>query len=162
MRGSVRRRASGSWALIVERGYERDAATGTRKRIQKWYTFHNTPGLTPVEERREAETKLAELVTDQKRGVFAEPTKVTLIEWLRTWLERSALVSDWRPATVRLYTNVIEKHLAKSSIAHRPVQQIRASHLEHYLASLRCAPATVGAHHAVLHGSLRKAVRTGC
>ena len=45
---------------------------------QKWVTFRGT--------KKQAEAQLAELVRSQNRGEFADPSKMTLGEWLTTWI----------------------------------------------------------------------------
>ena len=79
MRGSIKRRYKGSWSLILDIGADVDPSTGLRKRKQKWITFRGT--------RKQAETKLSELLNSANNGTFVEPSKITLGEWLREWLE---------------------------------------------------------------------------
>ena len=151
MRGSLKRRYKGSWSLILDLGYERDPKTGQTKRRQKWVTFRGT--------RKQAEAKINELVRSANRGEFVEPSKVTLIEWLRAWVEKAIRPPMKRATTYASYTGIIENHIATSRLALLPLQQIRASDLERYYADLGRAPKTIAVHHAVLHGALRKAMR---
>src|SRR5262245_37542510 len=81
VRGSIKRRYKGSWSLILDLGRELDPTTGLQKRKQKWITFRGT--------RRKAEKKLTELLAAADGGTFVEPSKATLIAWLREWLEAS-------------------------------------------------------------------------
>ena len=64
-----------------------------------------------------------------------------------------------RPETYRVYQSVIEKHVAVSTIATMPLQRLRTSDLEAYYGTLKAAPASLAVHHAVLHRSLKQAVR---
>jgi integrase len=136
---------------VFDLGYETNPATGKKKRRQKWMTFHGT--------RKDAETKLTEVVRTAHRGEFVEPSKLTLIDWLRDWLENSIKPPLKRPATYASYRSIIEKHLATSKLALIPLQQVRASDLERYYADLGRAARTVDVHHAVLHSALKKARR---
>jgi integrase len=53
----------------------------------------------------------------------------------------------------------VERHVARAPLGSLLLQDVRASHVEDYLASLKAAPATVGVHHAVLRGALKRAKR---
>lgn len=150
MRGSLKQRSKGSWSLILDLGRETDAA-GTSKRRQKWITFRGT--------RKQAETKLTELLGAADGGTFVEPSKVTLIDWLRTWLEKSVKPPMRRPGTYRVYGSMIETHVAASTLALVPLQKLRGSDIERFYADLTLAPSSVTVLHAVIHRALRKAVK---
>ncbi len=49
-----------------------------RNTRQKWFTVRGT--------KRDAEKKLAELLHQANRNELVEPTKLTLGQWLETWL----------------------------------------------------------------------------
>jgi integrase len=151
MRGSLVQRYKGSWSLVLDLGYEQDPETGKSRRRQKWVSFRGT--------RKAAEGRLTELVRSANRGEFVEPSKLTLIEWLRDWLEKSVKPPLRRPATYAGYKGVVEHHIASSALALLPLQQLRASDLERYYADLKRSPSTVGVHHALLHSALKKAMR---
>ena len=61
MRGSLRKRSKNSWTIIVD--LERDA---TGKRRQQWITCHGN--------KRDAERRLAEIVTDINNGLYITPS----------------------------------------------------------------------------------------
>jgi Phage integrase, N-terminal SAM-like domain len=71
--GSITRRPDGRWMAQVTIG--RDAATGKPKRA----TFY---GKT----RQEVADKLTKALRDKQQGTFVAPHKLTLGEWLHTWL----------------------------------------------------------------------------
>ena len=77
MKGHVRERSPGHWAIVIDIRYIRDPETGKRKR--KWHTFRGT--------KREAETKCSRLVTELCEGSYVEPSKTTLSAFLDRWLE---------------------------------------------------------------------------
>jgi integrase len=153
MRGSIVRRYKDkkAWSIVLELGYQPDPVTGTLKRKQQWISFRGT--------KQEAKDELAKLITANNNGEFISPAKTTLVEWLRVWLEKSVKPPMRRPATYALYSVVVEKHLAKATIGAMPIQRVRASDLEVYLAGLTAAPATRAVHYAVLRGALKKAKR---
>ena len=81
MRGSLRQRNEGSWSLILNLGDRRDPVTGTLKRKQKWVTFRGT--------KKDAQTKLTELLNDLNKGTFVELHKRTFGGWLTEWLDKA-------------------------------------------------------------------------
>jgi integrase len=149
MRGSLKRRYKGSWSLILDLGRETDPTTGLSKRKQKWITFRGT--------RKQAETKLTELLGAADGGTFVEPAKVTLITWLREWL--TASTPQWQPATYVRYRGIVENYISKSTIADLPLQRLRPSHLEAYYTTALGSASTKTLHHTVIRRALRKAVR---
>src|SRR4051794_31386526 len=115
MRGSVKQRYKGSWSLILDLG-DRPNADGIVKRKQKWITFRGT--------KKQAQARLTELLGAANGDTFVEPSKMTLIEWLREWVE-SAIKTQCPPATYTRYHGIIENHIAKAAIADMPLQKIR-------------------------------------
>src|SRR5215467_3296932 len=71
--GSITRRKNGLWMAQVTIG--RDAKTGKPKRA----TFY---GKT----RQEVADKLTKALRERQQGTFVAPHKLTLGEWLDTWL----------------------------------------------------------------------------
>src|SRR5262245_22891981 len=114
MRGSIKKRYKGSYSLILDLGNERDPETGRMKRRQKWVTFRGT--------REKAETRLNELLTAADGGTFVEPSKMTLIAWLREWLE-AVVKPSCRPGTYTRYHGIVENYIAKSTIGDLLIQK---------------------------------------
>src|SRR5688500_7326025 len=102
MTGSMKEKRPGVWRLIVTRGYETDPATGKVKQLQSWSTFKGT--------KRKAQAKLNELIGSVQSGTFVEPTRMTVIDWLREWLKVSVTPTA-RPGTVTRYRGIIENHI---------------------------------------------------
>lgn len=151
MRGSLKKRYKGSWSIILELGYEPDPKEpGKLRRKQKWVTVHGT--------RKQAETKLTELLGDVDKDRFVEPSKMTLGPWLREWVE-AIVKPQARPATYTRYKGIIENHLCEASIASIPLQKLRPSHLEAYYATAGVSANTLPLHHTVLRRALRKALQ---
>lgn len=151
MRGSLVHHGKNRWSLVLDLGYVTDPATGKRKRQQKWISFHGT--------KTKAGERLTELVRAVNHNEFVEPSKMTLIDWLRTWIEKSVKPPMRRPETYRIYKSIIETHIAKSPVALILLQRLRGTDLERYYADLKAAPASISVHHAILHRALRKAVK---
>ena len=149
MTGSIIRRGRDRkrWTIVLELGYRPDPRTGKPRRQQQWISFRGT--------KDEAKDKLAEIIVAHNRGEYVEPSKVTLGEWVLTWM---ATVTNVRPSTLVRYTNVIET-LKASPIADLPLQKVRASDLEAHYASTKASASTIGLHHTVLSRALRKAKR---
>lgn len=73
MKGHIRERSPGRWAVILDRYDEK----GERKR--KWHSFAGT--------KRQAQEECARLVTLMTSGNYVEPTKQTVAEFLDEWLD---------------------------------------------------------------------------
>src|SRR5499425_1935878 len=71
--GTIARRKDGRWTASITVG--RDPATGKPKRA--WFY-----GKT----RQEAAEQLAKALREKQQGTFVAPHKLTLGEWLSTWL----------------------------------------------------------------------------
>ncbi len=150
MRGSLKRRYKGTWSIILDLGYQTDPDTGLRKRRQKWITVRGT--------KRDAERRLAELVNDTNKGTFVEPSKVTVGEWLDTWLEKAIKPPRRTLRAYETYRSVINRHL-KPTLGAIRLQDLRAIDVERYHADLGLAPATGEKHHAILNSAIKAAIR---
>jgi len=150
MTGSLVNRGKNRWALVLDLGYATDAA-GKRTRKQKWISFRGT--------RTQAGVKLTELVRAANRNEFVEPSKLTLVDWSRTWLEKSVKPLR-RPETYRVYGSFIEQHVAKAPVGLIPLQKLTGSDLERFYADLTTlSPASLQVLAAIVHTALKKAVR---
>jgi integrase len=157
MTGTIIHRGKNRWALVFDLGAVAQP-DGTKKRKQKWVTFHATATLTRAKQRKEAEAKLAELVAAQRTGAYVEPSKLTVIAYLRGWLEVSVKPMR-RPATYVTYRNAIETHIAKAPIASILLQRLRGSHIEKYYAESTTSASSLSIHHSIFSKSMRKAVK---
>lgn len=154
MRGNMRQRSKGSWTLTLswrEDGHLRQ-------------TYHTVKGT-----KREAENKLATLITQMDTGQYSPPDKTTLRafldRWLRDYVWREGNLS---PETAQVYQIIVDKHLvpAMGSI---PLQKLTPDRIEGYytdkLANGRrdgkggLSPRTVRHHHTTLHTALSRAVK---
>jgi integrase len=158
MRGHLVQRYEGSWSIVLDLGYQPDPVTGVTKRRQKWITFRGT--------KREAETRLTELVRDTHRGELVMPHKQTLGAWLDEWLEKAIKPPARTLRAYETYKSVIAKHL-KPRLGGIPLQQLKAADLKAYYTEAAArekeplAPATLEPHHTILHSALQAAVLEG-
>jgi len=74
-RGSIRRRGKRSWQIRFDDGV--DVATGRRKARQ--FTVKGT--------RQDAQRELTRLLGSADAGTLPEPSKMTIADYLREWLE---------------------------------------------------------------------------
>ena len=73
MRGTILKRAKGSWTIIVDVGRDSDG-----RRNQQWTTVRGT--------RKEAERRLAEILNKVNNGLYIKPSQDTLGDFMGTWL----------------------------------------------------------------------------
>lgn len=154
MRGSIKRRYKGSWSVILELGYQVDPATGKPKRKQKWLTFKGN--------RKAAESFLTEQLRAVNRNEFVEPSKTTLAEWLREWLDKAIKPPLKTQRAYDRYKQIIEKQIIPVLGTLR-LQAVKSLDLEGYYAKKaeKLKPATLQIHHAILHSALDAAVKGG-
>lgn len=96
MKGHIRERSPGKWAVILDL---RDPETGKRKR--KWHSFSGT--------KREAQKECARLITAIGGGDYVEPAKETVAQFLDRWLDH--IRSQVSPRSHERYTEIARKNL---------------------------------------------------
>lgn len=155
MKGHIRRRGDRSWAIVIE--LDRDPLTG--KRRQKWHTVNGT--------KRDAERRLAELLHQMATGEYIEPTKLTVGEFLRRWLQDYAQGAV-RRTTLDSYRWLIEKHISPA-LGHIPLSHLKPLDLQRFYAQKSAtgrldgrgglAPRSVQYMHGLLREALGSAVK---
>lgn len=98
MKGHIRERSPGKWAIVLDVG-EPDPKTGKKKR--KWHSFAGT--------KRQAQSECARLIAEITSGAYVEPTKQTVAEFLIEWLK--FIKPTVTPKTHERYTEICEKNL---------------------------------------------------
>jgi integrase len=145
--GSIVRRKDGLWMAQMTVG--RNPETGKPKRA----TFY---GKT----RKEVADKLAKALQDKNQGTFVVPHKLTLGEWLDTWLwdyKKPSL----RPVTFDSYEQHVRCHL-KPALGTIPVRDLRPELLQHFYNEKTkegLSGRTVRYCHTLLYGALSQAER---
>ncbi|TDA67706.1 MAG: site-specific integrase [Clostridia bacterium] len=147
--GSVTQRSDGRWQGAVTTG--RDPATGKLKRV----FFY---GAT----REEAARKVTAALAEVQRGTFVEPTKLTVGQWLETWLVEYKK-TELRPTTWDSYEITARVHI-KPAVGELKLKDLRPEHLQRLYnekAKAGLSPKTVTYIHTVIHGALGQAVKNG-
>jgi integrase len=97
MKGHIRERSPGKWAIVLD---VPDSETGKRRR--KWHTFHGT--------KRQAETECARLIAELDGGSYIEPAKTTVREYFVKWLAHEK--ANVSPKTHQRYEELLLKNVA--------------------------------------------------
>jgi integrase len=153
MKGHIRERSPGRWAIVVD---VRDPASGKRKR--RWHSFVGT--------KRQAQIECARLISALKGGQYADPNKITLAKFFDRWLDY--IRSQVSPRTFERYSEIVAKNIVPM-LGGVLVTKLRPMQLsEAYAKALAVgrrdgtgglAPATVAYMHRVLKHALTQAVR---
>ncbi|MGB9866751.1 MAG: tyrosine-type recombinase/integrase [Bacillota bacterium] len=148
MKGHVEPAGKGKWRVVIEVG--RDPSSGKRKRI-----------VRRVEGRKaDAEELLTQLLTELKQGTYVEPNKITVAEWLNTWLHEYKRL-ELRPTTWESYEVIIRNHLVPA-VGALLLQDLRPEHLQKLYnekADAGLSAQTIHHIHKVIHGALKQAVK---
>jgi integrase len=97
MRGHLKERSPGHWAIILD---VRDPETGKRKR--RWHSFVGT--------KRQAEDERSRLIAEMRGGLYVDPSKITVAQYLEKWL--SHMASQLSPRSHERYSEIVRKNLA--------------------------------------------------
>jgi integrase len=143
MRGHIRERSPGHWAIVID---ARDAQ-GQRKR--RWHSFRGT--------KREAQIECARLIAEQQDGGAIEPNKITLDQFL------ARFEADW--ASVHVSAQTFERYRCalkpvRRALGDRPLQKLQAADLAQlYATMVRAgrAPSTIRLLHAIVHRAMETA-----
>src|SRR3954454_22411440 len=155
MKGHVRERSPGHWAIILD---VRDPGTGKRKR--KWHSFEGT--------KRAAQVECARLITEMDSGAYVEPAKTTLAAFLDRWLAHMA--SQVAPSSHERYAEIARQNVApllgNAVLTSLRPEQISAAYSKALVSGRRdrgggLSPRTVHHMHRILRQALGQAVRWG-
>jgi integrase len=154
MKGSIRERSPGHWAIILD---QRDPATGKRKR--KWHSFAGT--------KREAQVECSRLITAITGGTYQEPNKITLGDFLSRWVDH--IRSQVSPKSHERYAGIVNQNLKPALgavlLSKLKPAQISEAYSKALIGGRRddkaggLSPRTVGHMHRVLKQALGQAVR---
>jgi integrase len=152
MRGHIRRRGERSWELKFE--LDRDPVNGKRKIA--YQSFRGT--------KREAQIKLAELVTAVNHSSYIEPAKVTVADFVR------ARIDQWEAAPEGITARSAERyrqfteHQIVPFLGAKTLQKLTRLDIEAWHNSMHqagLAARTIGTAHRVLHRALSDAETDG-
>jgi integrase len=152
MKGHLRERSPGHWAIVID---VRDPQTGKRKR--RWHSFKGT--------KREAQINCARLLTELKAGTAVEPSRITLAAFFERWLEH--MRGQVSPRSHERYAELCRKNLVPL-LGHLTLTKLQPTHISQAyakaLASGRrdgtggLSARTVTHMHRVLREALQQAV----
>lgn len=140
--GTIYKRSDGLWVAQL-------CSTKLGKRL----TFY---GKT----KSEALQKLQKAIADRATGSLVAPTKITLEQWLRLWLDTYKRRTV-HPNTYSTYESVIRNHIIPT-IGNIPLQHIQPYHVQtvyNRLLDAKATASTIRLIHTVLHAALDRAVR---
>jgi integrase len=154
MKGHIRERSPGHWAIVIDVG--RDPETGERRR--RWHSFVGT--------KREAQIERARLITEHKAGTAVDPSRETVAAFLERWFEH--MQGQVSPRSHERYVELCRKNLAPL-LGSLKLTKLQPAHISgayaRALASGRrdgtggLSPRTVTHMHRVLREALQQAVR---
>jgi integrase len=155
MKGSVIQRGA-RWYVKIDLGP--DPLTG--KRRQKWHSGYST--------KRAAEKACRQFLVDLDRGMYADPGRQTVAQYLAEWVE--AIAPTVRPSTLHSYQRNITLHVS-AHIGATKLLRLDAGALNRLYAYLLAegrrdrpgglSPRTVHYIHTIIHRALKDAVRWG-
>ena len=146
MRGHIRERSPGRWAIVLDAP---DPKTGERRR--KWHSFKGT--------KRQAQVERARLIADLSRGDYIERDKTTIAEFVRSRVDQWEAAGDITARTAQRYRQLAENQIVPH-LGAKPLQKLTRLDLEAWHTVLRndgLAPRTIGHAHRVLGKALRDA-----
>lgn len=144
-----------AWQITVE--LPKDPITG--KRIRKYRTVEGT--------KKEAERAMHEFIMEIEKGYYVTDNKITITEWVKTWLE-VYIIPNVSPTTLSRYQGMIRRYV-DPVIGHMQVQQLNTLAVQSWVNGLKISPAsgkemsaaTIKHAYHVLKGAMDKAVLAG-
>jgi integrase len=146
MRGSIKERSPGRWAIILD-----ITKDGARKR--KWHSFKGT--------KREAQAECARLITAMNSGGYVEPAKLTVGEYLLDRLTQWEAGKQIGRKTAERYRQLAD-HQIIQHLGARRLQQVKAIDIEVWhnaLIASGLSTRTIGHAHRLLSKALKEATR---
>lgn len=153
--GSIRKRKDGKWEARATVGHTPE---GKPRRVSKYFKT-----------RKAAQDWLAQVAHEMHTGMFTEPAKITLGEWLGRWLE-TYQKNRVAVTTYELYEMLIRLHIGPA-VGNIELSKLRPVDLQRlYIEKLQhgrvdgqggLSEQTVRHIHNILHNSLNQAVKEG-
>ena len=94
--GTIRKRADGRWEGIYSAGYDQQTGKLIRKSIY-------------AKNQKEVRQKLSKVTTEIDEGLYLEPAKMTLSDWMDLWYKEYTF--DKKYSTLKGYKAQINKHI---------------------------------------------------
>jgi hypothetical protein len=96
MKGHIRERSPGNWAIVVD---VPDPETGKRRR--RWHSFKGT--------KREAQVECSKLIASISGETYVDLSRQTVAQYLDKWL--AYMASQLSPRSHERYTEIVKKNL---------------------------------------------------
>jgi integrase len=142
MRGHIRQRSPGRWAIILDAP---GPIAGKRKR--RWHSFKGT--------KRQAQVECARLISEAQHG-GVDPGRITTGQYLDRWLDHvRTLIS---PSSHKTYRTMLRAY-AVPALGSIQLAKLRPAAIANLYATVALAPKSVALLHRVLSQALRQAVR---
>src|SRR5215510_14689226 len=151
MRGHIRERSPGRWAIVID-------VPQDGKRKQRWHSFKGT--------KRQAQIECARLIAELQNGTAVEPSRMTVADFLERWIEH--MQGQVLPRSHERYAEIARKNLAPL-LGALTLTKLQPAHISQAyakaLASGRrdgtggLSPRTVTHMHRVLREALQQGVR---
>src|SRR3954447_16871753 len=119
--GHIRQRSPGSWEIRYSLGV--DPATGKRK----------TATTTVKGLKRDAEKELRRLLRSLDTGEHVDPTRMTVSQWLRTWLD--TLKQEVAPRSHERYAGIVNHHIVPA-LGSLPIAKLAPAHIQAFYNNL--------------------------
>jgi integrase len=148
MPGQLVKRGENKWLVRVPNGR---GLNGTRKYVNR--TIRGT--------KKDAQREMTRLLREKDTGVLIEPSRQTLGDFLREWLDTTAKARV-REVTHRSYAAWLQRTVLKSDFAARRLSALTAADLQGFFNGLTAegySPRSVAYVRAILRTALEQAVR---
>ena len=119
MKGHIRQRGPTAWEIK----YDAPADPVTGRRVTKTKTMHGA--------KRDAQRELRAILTAIDGGGYVEPSKLTLADWLRQWLDEAQHAVARK--TLERYREIVERHLIPA-VGAIPLAKLQPVHVQSYYA----------------------------
>jgi len=147
--GHISEIKKGYWKITVEAG--RDPATGKRRRIVRYFSGRKSG----------AEIALARLLAEVEQGTYIDASKITVAEWVKTWLESYKRAEGIRPKTLDTYEWAAKAYIFPA-IGNLQLQKLQPHHVQqlyNYIREQGKSTRLVHLVHQLMNGALKQAIK---
>jgi|LSQX01.3.fsa_nt_gb integrase len=146
--GSIREKKPGLWEARYTIGVDEKG-----KQIQKSVYAKSRP---------EVSKKLTKVLNDLNNGIYTEPCKITVKEWLNDWIDNYKR-HEIKPKTLEGYRSIIDKHLvpAIGKVALKDLRPEAVQRLYKGMLDKGLSARMVELAHVTLHAALKQALKNG-
>src|SRR5262245_31726133 len=152
MKGHIRERSPGHWAIVIE------ARDKDGKRKRRWHSFKGT--------KRQAHIECSRLITELQHGGYAEPGRITVAQFLDRWLDH--VRTQVSPSSHATYSTMVQSYVTPiigairlSKLRPTDIAKVYAEALQNGCRMRQggLSPKSVHLVHRVLAMALKQAIR---